>query len=99
MILFSAIFVGGCLLGYVIVPGLLVMWDMVLDQITRSGEEEGPHPLIWGIIMLNWAFLAIKLLLEYGGMISNLGFTRAKPPSGGPEKKGKTIGWADESEF
>ena len=38
-ILIVAIFVGGGLLGYVIVPGLLVMWDMVLDHITRSGEE------------------------------------------------------------
>jgi hypothetical protein len=38
-ILIVAIFVGSGLLGYVIIPGLLVMWDMVLDHITRSGEE------------------------------------------------------------
>ncbi|KQC05242.1 MAG: hypothetical protein APR53_08175 [Methanoculleus sp. SDB] len=61
-ILIVGIFVGGGLLGYVIVPGLLVMWDLVPDHITRSGEEEGAHHLILGIIRLNWAFLAKQLL-------------------------------------
>jgi len=38
-ILIVGIFVGAGLMGYVVVPGLLVMWDMVLDHITRSEEE------------------------------------------------------------
>jgi hypothetical protein len=38
-ILIVGIFVGAGLLGYVVVPGLLVMWDMVLDHITRSEGE------------------------------------------------------------
>ena len=37
-VLIVGIFVGAGLLGYVVVPGLLVMWDMVLDSITRSEE-------------------------------------------------------------
>jgi hypothetical protein len=31
--LIVAIFVGAGLLAYVIVPGLLIVWDMVLDHI------------------------------------------------------------------
>jgi hypothetical protein len=38
-ILIVGIFVGAGLLGYVVIPGLLVMWDMVLDYITRSEEH------------------------------------------------------------
>jgi hypothetical protein len=32
-VLIVGIFVGAGLLAYVIVPGLLMMWDMVLDHI------------------------------------------------------------------
>jgi hypothetical protein len=32
-VLIVAIFVGAGLLAYVIVPGLLIVWDMVLDHI------------------------------------------------------------------
>jgi hypothetical protein len=35
-ILLTAIFVGAGLLAYVIIPGLLVMWDRVLDHIESS---------------------------------------------------------------
>ncbi len=35
-ILIVSIFVGAGLLGYVIIPGLLIMWDRVLDHICRS---------------------------------------------------------------
>jgi hypothetical protein len=34
-VLIVGIFVGAGLLAYVVIPGLLVIWDMVLDQITR----------------------------------------------------------------
>lgn len=34
--LIVAIFVGAGLLAYVIVPGLLIVWDMVLDHITAD---------------------------------------------------------------
>jgi hypothetical protein len=37
-ILVTAIFVGAALLAYVIIPGLLVIWDRVLDHI--SPEEK-----------------------------------------------------------
>jgi len=35
-------FLGTGLLAYVIVPGLLVMWDRVLDHMEKS--EETRHP-------------------------------------------------------
>jgi len=35
-ILLTAIFVGSGLLAYVIIPGLLVMWDRVLDHMESS---------------------------------------------------------------
>jgi hypothetical protein len=35
--LIVAIFVGAGLLAYVIVPGLLIVWDMVLDHISAQG--------------------------------------------------------------
>lgn len=34
-VLIVGIFVGAGLLAYVVIPGLLVIWDMVLDQISR----------------------------------------------------------------
>ena len=39
-ILLTAIFVGSGLLAYVIIPGLLVMWDRVLDHMdTGTGDQ------------------------------------------------------------
>ena len=35
-LLITAIFVGAGLLAYVIIPGLLVMWDRVLDHMESS---------------------------------------------------------------
>jgi hypothetical protein len=35
-ILLTVIFVGAGLLAYVIIPGLLVMWDRVLDHMEDS---------------------------------------------------------------
>jgi len=35
-ILITVIFVGAGLLAYVIIPGLLVMWDRVLDHMEDS---------------------------------------------------------------
>ena len=35
-IIITGIFVGAGLLAYVIVPGLLVVWDRVLDHIGRE---------------------------------------------------------------
>jgi hypothetical protein len=37
-VLIVAIFVGAGLLAYVIVPGLLMMWDMVLDHIAAENN-------------------------------------------------------------
>ena len=37
-VLIVSIFVGGGLLAYVVVPGLLVVWDRVLDYI--AGRQE-----------------------------------------------------------
>jgi hypothetical protein len=39
-ILLTVIFLGSGLLAYVIIPGLLVMWDRVLDHMEHSGPEE-----------------------------------------------------------
>jgi len=39
-ILITAIFVGTGLLAYVIIPGLLVMWDRVLDHMENSGTGD-----------------------------------------------------------
>ena len=36
-ILITVIFVGAGLLAYVIIPGLLVMWDRVLDHMEDTG--------------------------------------------------------------
>ena len=33
-------FLGSGMLAYVIIPGLLVMWDRVLDHMEHSGPEE-----------------------------------------------------------
>jgi len=33
-------FLGAGLLAYVIIPGMLVMWDRVLDHMEHSGAEE-----------------------------------------------------------
>jgi hypothetical protein len=37
-VLITAIFLGSGLLAYVVIPGLLVMWDRVLDHI---GDNHG----------------------------------------------------------
>jgi len=42
-VLITAIFVGSGLLAYVIIPGLLVMWDRVLDHI-GDNHEGGQAP-------------------------------------------------------
>jgi hypothetical protein len=36
-IIIMAAFLGAGLLSYVIIPGLLVMWDRVLDHMEESG--------------------------------------------------------------
>jgi len=33
-------FLGSGMLAYVIIPGLLVMWDRVLDHMEQPGTEE-----------------------------------------------------------
>ena len=38
-ILISVIFLGAGLLAYVIIPGLLVMWDRVLDHMEAGGNN------------------------------------------------------------
>jgi hypothetical protein len=37
-VLIVGIFVGAGLLGYVVIPGLLIMWDRVLDHMGRTGS-------------------------------------------------------------
>ena len=39
-IIISALFLGAGLLAYVVIPGLLVMWDRVLDYMASSGKNE-----------------------------------------------------------
>ena len=39
-ILITAAFLGAGLLAYVIIPGMLVIWDRVLDHMEHSGPEE-----------------------------------------------------------
>ncbi|MCX6688895.1 MAG: hypothetical protein NTZ39_04270 [Methanoregula sp.] len=39
-ILIIGAFLGSGMLAYVIIPGLLVMWDRVLDHMEHSGMEE-----------------------------------------------------------
>ena len=39
-ILIIGAFLGSGMLAYVIIPGLLVMWDRVLDHMEHSGPEE-----------------------------------------------------------
>jgi len=42
-VLITAIFVGSGLLAYVIIPGLLIMWDRVLDHIgDNNGGAQAP---------------------------------------------------------
>jgi hypothetical protein len=44
-ILITALFLGAGLLAYVVIPGLLVMWDRVLDHMGRTGRGgEVPKP-------------------------------------------------------
>jgi hypothetical protein len=38
-ILIMACFLGAGLLSYVIIPGLLVMWDRVLDHMEAGGNS------------------------------------------------------------
>jgi len=37
-VLIVGIFVGAGLLAYVIIPGLLIVWDRVLDHIGQNGS-------------------------------------------------------------
>jgi hypothetical protein len=37
-VIITAAFLGAGLLAYVIIPGLLVIWDRVLDHIGKSGQ-------------------------------------------------------------
>jgi hypothetical protein len=37
-VLITAIFVGSGLLAYVVIPGLLVMWDRVLDHMENNNS-------------------------------------------------------------
>ncbi len=39
-ILIIGAFLGSGMLAYVIIPGLLVMWDRVLDHMEHPGTEE-----------------------------------------------------------
>ncbi|GAB6286539.1 MAG: hypothetical protein STSR0009_29530 [Methanoregula sp.] len=39
-ILIIGAFLGSGMLAYVIIPGLLVMWDRVLDHMEQPGTEE-----------------------------------------------------------
>ena len=39
-ILITGLFLGAALLAYVVIPGLLVMWDRVLDHMKDSGGQE-----------------------------------------------------------
>jgi hypothetical protein len=39
-IILTGAFLGTGLLAYVIVPGLLVMWDRVLDHMETNGEKK-----------------------------------------------------------
>ena len=38
-VLITAVFVGAGLLAYVVIPGLLVVWDRVLDHIESGGNN------------------------------------------------------------
>jgi hypothetical protein len=40
-IIIMAAFLSAGLLSYVIIPGLLVMWDRVLDHMERNGSGGG----------------------------------------------------------
>jgi hypothetical protein len=39
-ILLTTLFLGTGLLAYVIIPGLLVVWDRVLDHMENPGKEK-----------------------------------------------------------
>ena len=41
-LIFTGAFLSAGLLAYVIIPGLLVMWDRVLDHMESS--EDNKHP-------------------------------------------------------
>ena len=36
----TLIFLGAGLLSYVIIPGMLVIWDRVLDHMENTGEQK-----------------------------------------------------------
>ena len=39
-IIITAAFLGAGLLAYVVIPGLLVMWDRVLDHMESGGTQK-----------------------------------------------------------
>jgi len=39
-LILTGAFLGAGLLAYVIIPGMLVIWDRVLDHMEHSGTEE-----------------------------------------------------------
>ena len=39
-LIITGAFLGGGLLAYVIIPGLLMVWDRVLDHMESSGSEK-----------------------------------------------------------
>ena len=39
-LIITGAFLGAGLLAYVVIPGLLVMWDRVLDHMESSGSEK-----------------------------------------------------------
>jgi hypothetical protein len=39
-VLIMAIFVGAGLLAYVVVPGLILVWDRVLDAVEKDDQEK-----------------------------------------------------------
>ena len=43
-VIITAIFVGAGLLAYVVIPGLILMWDRVLDAVgeNEKGGRKGP---------------------------------------------------------
>ena len=43
-ILIMAAFLGAGLLAYVIIPGMLVIWDRVLDHMEQTSGNRGTNP-------------------------------------------------------
>jgi hypothetical protein len=37
-VIITTIFVGAALLAYVVIPGLILMWDRVLDAVGKNDE-------------------------------------------------------------